>query len=559
MSPKESHIKRPAIPQKPSTPPARRIGISYGAAMLCCGLVASALAWALVVPTSVTAKPGTVQLGRNLFQGNTSSPDVTVFYGVPYAQAPVGNLRWRAPRPVATSLFAPTKVIDATSPPLPCIQGTTGGGDAGGAGSEDCLKVNIYTPSNATARSNLPVLVYIHGGGYTYGNPVNWPFVHWVEQDPNVVVVSVYYRLAAIGFLATPELANPAVGDLNVGFLDQVEALRWVQKNIRAFGGDPSRVTINGESAGGSSVELHLVANEQPSLFRGVIAQSVYRHTLATPEQKREQFQEFARRAGCATGGPVAQLACLRKAPLTAIAPAQDAKASYDTPYTLWTPVIDGKVIRDIPSTLLLQGRFKRVPVIVGATTNETLAGGDTVALGLKNFFPQLTEGDITDLERAFPASDYSDPFIVQTVTGASSVRCARDIFVKGISPHENVFVYRYNQPNPTSHQPGNTAHAAENWMMFGGTNTGFNGTTEFTGLNALIAYWLSFVRSQNPNTHKLARSPSWPSTRSTTRLVLQEDRAGSTTRSGMVVEEEPADEVAMCAEVVRKVVPEQH
>ncbi|KZV98696.1 alpha/beta-hydrolase [Exidia glandulosa HHB12029] len=522
--------------------------------MLVLGLVVSALAWAIVVPTFVTARPGTVQLGRNIFQGNTSARDVTVFYGVPYAQAPVGNLRWRAPRPVTCLHSAPTKVIDATSPPLPCVQGGTGAGDAGGAGSEDCLKVNIYAPANATTRSNLPVLVYIHA--YILGNPVNWPFTHWVQQDPNVVVLSVYYRLSAIGFLATPELADPAVGDLNVGFLDQVEALRWVQKNIRAFGGDPSRVTIDGHSAGASSAELHLVANEPPSLFRGVIAQSVFRHAIPTLEQKRGQFQEFARHAGCATGGPVAQMACLRKASLTAIAPAQDAWTSYETPYKSWTPVIDGKIIRDIPSTLLLQGKFKRVPVIVGyvdpsdgrgirATTNDTLVFGATIALGLKTFFPQVTEGDITDLERAFPASNYSDPFVVQTT----------------------VYVYRYNQPNPTLQQPTNIAHAAENWMMFEGTNTGLNGTTEFTELNAvetafseeLIAYWLSFVRSQNPNAHKLAHSPTWPSTRSMTRLALQEDPAGSTTRSGITIEVEPADEVSMCAEVIRKIVPEQH
>lgn len=253
-------------PEKQIAPPGQRVGIWYGVAMLSCGLIASALAWLFLAPSSVSAKPGTIQLGRTIYEGNTSSSHVTVYYGIPYAQAPIGDLRWRAPRPLTSSIFAPTRIIDAASPPLPCIQGTTGGGDAGGAGSEDCLKVNVYAPANATTRSScqcpslhtpflrspgpVPVLTYIHGGGYTYGNPINWPFTHWVEQDPNVVVVSVYYRLAAIGFLATPELANPAVGDLNVGFLDQIEALRWIQKNIRAFGGDPTRVTINGESAG---------------------------------------------------------------------------------------------------------------------------------------------------------------------------------------------------------------------------------------------------------------------------------------------------------------------
>jgi carboxylesterase type B len=134
----------------------------------------------------------------------------------------------------------------------------------------------------------VPVLVYIHGGGYVFGNPANWPFEHWIQQSPNVVVVSVYYRLSVFGFLSTPEFSDGKLGDLNAGFLDQSEALRWVQKHIDRFGGDPSKVTINGESAGGSSIELHLIASAgTEELFRAAIAQSVYRTPLPTPEQQQ--------------------------------------------------------------------------------------------------------------------------------------------------------------------------------------------------------------------------------------------------------------------------------
>ena len=132
----------------------------------------------------------------------------------------------------------------------------------------------------------MPVLVYIHGGGYVYGNPRNWPFDHWIHQEPHVVIVSVYYRLDSLGFLAHPAfLKDPALGEHNVGFLDQIESLRWVQRHIEAFGGDPTRVTINGESAGGSSVELHIVAPQSAGLFSRAIAQSVYRTPLPTPDQ----------------------------------------------------------------------------------------------------------------------------------------------------------------------------------------------------------------------------------------------------------------------------------
>ena len=135
--------------------------------------------------------------------------------------------------------------------------------------------------------ATVPVLVYIHGGGYVSGNPANWPFDHWIHQVPFVVIVSVYYRLDSIGFLSHPAFASsPSLGDLNVGFSDQTVALRWIQEHIDAFGGDAGQVTINGQSAGGSSVELHLVASGQQGLFHGAIAQSVFRTPLPSPEQQ---------------------------------------------------------------------------------------------------------------------------------------------------------------------------------------------------------------------------------------------------------------------------------
>lgn len=133
----------------------------------------------------------------------------------------------------------------------------------------------------------VPVLVYIHGGSYDRGNPATLPFDHWIHQVPSVVIVSVYYRLDSLGFLAHPTFASyPSLGDLNVGFSDQTMALRWVQEYIDAFGGDPGQVTINGQSAGASSIELHLVANGEEGLFHQAIAQSVYRTPLPSPEQQ---------------------------------------------------------------------------------------------------------------------------------------------------------------------------------------------------------------------------------------------------------------------------------
>ena len=134
--------------------------------------------------------------------------------------------------------------------------------------------------------STLGTYDELESTGYRYGNPRNWPFDHWVQQSPNVVIISVYYRLDAFGFLAHPDFDDSVNGDFNAGFLDQIEALRWIKVNIESFGGNPDKVTINGESAGGGSVQHHLVANEDEQLFHGAIAQSIWRARVPTPEQQ---------------------------------------------------------------------------------------------------------------------------------------------------------------------------------------------------------------------------------------------------------------------------------
>ncbi|KAJ7647961.1 alpha/beta-hydrolase [Roridomyces roridus] len=504
--------------------------------------------------------PNVVDTGYAKYRGNLSFPNTVAYLGIPYAEPPLGDRRFRAPITLDTNRVtqaAGGKVIDATEYPDFCVQGSTGAGDAGGAGSEDCLKVNIYAPAGAKAGANLPVLVYIHGGGYFYGNPRNWPFDGWIHQSPNVVIVSVYYRLDSLGFLSTPEFADPANGDFNAGFSDQVEALKWVQKHISAFGGNPRKVTINGESAGGSSVELHLVAQTDENLFSGVIAQSVYRTPLATPEQRAPQFQAYAVKAGCGTGSVPDQLACLRNASLSALAPAQDFVASQSTGYRQFQPVLDGKIFTDFPTRQISEGKFANVPVMVGSTTNETLSGGTSIAAALESFFPSITNATAAAFEAEYPIADFASAALqFQAATGESELLCARHIIATAVSKRNKAWTYRYNQANPTSGSIS-VGHAAENWMMFQGSNTGFNGTGMFTPMtpiedafaSELIAYWLSFVRAGDPNTFKLARSPEWTefSSAERNRIVLQQDPQNRTTVSGSFVEQQSAGETERC------------
>ncbi|KAJ7719018.1 Alpha/Beta hydrolase protein [Mycena maculata] len=514
-----------------------------------------------------------VDTGYAQYRGNLSFPNTVAYLGIPYAEPPLGERRYRAPLPLNTTRVAKAAgghIVNATEYPNFCIQGSTMNGDAGGAGTEDCLNVNIYAPAGAKAGADLPVLVYIHGGGYFYGNPRNWPFDAWIHQSPNVVIVSVYYRLDSFGFLAIPEFSDSANGDFNAGFLDQVQALQWVKQNIAAFGGNPAAVTINGESAGGSSVELHLVAKTGQDLFHGVIAQSVYRTGLATPEQRVPMFQLFASKAGCGTGSVTAQLACLRSASVSALAPAQDFVQGTTSGFRLFQPVVDGQIFTDFPTRQISEGDFTDVPILVGSTTNETLSGGTDIAAALESFFPSMTNATADAFMAEYPFSEFAGSAALQfqVSTGEPELMCARHIIASAASKRNKAWTYRYNQANPTSGGAG-VGHAAENWMMFQGANTGFNGSGTFTPMTPveisfaeeLIAYWLSFVRAGDPNMFKLSRSPQWPqfTVGAKARMVLQQDPLNITTQSGSFLETQSTLETERCTFVESEVAAQQN
>lgn len=259
--------------------------------------------------------------------------------------------------------------------------------------------------------------------GYVNGNPRSWPFDHWIQQSPNVVIVSIYYRLHGLGFLSAPSFTSASnssassPGTHNAGFLDQREALRWVQKNIGAFGGDPARVTIDGESAGGSSVELHLVARGavHERLFSGAIAQSVYRTPVPTPEDqkarqpsclsesqadwgdtssrysttllsRRDVMPQRIRRRWHASGTrALAQSPEPRTrhsttfttrayGPSCALPPPKaNFYSSAGKPYHFFHPVVDGEDFIEYPTTSLLHGRFQDVPLMVGCVCHLNL------------------------------------------------------------------------------------------------------------------------------------------------------------------------------------------
>ncbi|KAF8824730.1 hypothetical protein HHX47_DHR7000131 [Lentinula edodes] len=486
--------------------------------------LSSQIPFGLSASTRAAVASDIVDTGYAQYQGNRSFENTVAYLGIPYAEPPLGDRRFRAPLPLNTTRIsqdANGQVVDATRYPNFCVQGSTGDNDAGGAGTEDCLTLNIYAPFGARSGDHR----------FVYGNPANWPFDSWIHQSPNVVIASVYYRLDSFGFLNIPEFSDPTNGDFNAGFLDQTESLRWIKAHISAFGGDSNKVTINGQSAGAASVELHLVANQE-LLFSGAIAQSVGRSPVEMPENQVPVFNFYAETAGCGEGSVVDKLGCLRNASISALARAQDAPriqpSAFTGAYPTFNPVVDGKIITDYPSVSIQNGKFANVPLIVGD----------------RGIYAQM---------------------------------CAiykREIMGGAFASAPKSWTYRYNQPNPTLRMPGFTAHAAENWMMFNGINTGFNGSGTFTPMTPvetafaeeLIAYWLSFVRSGDPNTFKQEKSPIWPeyfitgpTSEFKQRIVFQQDQNNSTILSGSFVEMEPESESTRCKFVASKAQEEQN
>jgi para-nitrobenzyl esterase len=296
-------------------------------------------------------------------RGSVTSAGVREFLGIPYAAPPVGNLRWRPPVAHAP-WFQP---LEATAFANHCPQPPSPFGRA--SNTEDCLFLNVFTPSSADFFHLHPVMVWIHGGALVSGESDDYDPTALVQDG--VIVVTINYRLGVLGFLAHPAFAaentdpdhdhdidSNSAGDY--GLMDQQQALRWVRDNILFFGGDPLNVTIFGESAGGLSVFSHLVSPPAAGLFhKAIIESGAYALTTQTLAAAEGAGTAFATAAGCSSQ----TAACLRALPVTAIL-TNENPAGY-------TPNIDGEFFPVSLGTALATGQFHRVPVIQGTNHDE--------------------------------------------------------------------------------------------------------------------------------------------------------------------------------------------
>jgi para-nitrobenzyl esterase len=284
---------------------------------------------------------------------------VHVFKGVPYAAPPIGDRRWRPPgKAAAWSGVRPAQAFGAI-----CPQGPAGGDKGVGSEppSEDCLTLNVWT-SDLRPLQGAPVMVWIHGGGFTSGSGSAPLYDARALAQRGVVVVTFNYRLGRLGFFAHPALAAEGGAQGNYALMDQVAALQWVRRNIRAFGGDPRNVTLFGNSAGGWSVNQLMLAGPARGLFQKAIVQSgLGRERPLTMERARREGQAFV----AALGRPAADAAALRRLPVEALI--ADKPSIYDG----FGPILDGRLVQSSVIAGFERGRQARIPYLAGFNSLE--------------------------------------------------------------------------------------------------------------------------------------------------------------------------------------------
>lgn len=292
--------------------------------------------------------------------------DVTAFLGIPYAAAPVGRNRWRAPQPVTPWRDA----RDATSYGSDCAQAPFPPSVLPGIQtkpSEDCLYLNVWKPAEAGPNAKLPVMVWVHGGGFVYGGSSSPVYSGINFARDGIVFVTFNYRLGRFGFFVHPALVEEGFGG-NFGFLDQIAALEWVRDNITSFGGDPARVTVFGESAGGMSMHMLLQSPLARGLFHGVIIQSGGGRSHVMPMRDLASAAAAGREFA-----PVRSAEALRAIPAEKISGDLSMATMIQSSYS--GPTLDGRTVLGSPLQGAANGLYADVPIIIGANSADAFTG----------------------------------------------------------------------------------------------------------------------------------------------------------------------------------------
>ena len=494
-------------------------------------VVGLAISLAAIVSPTASAKSDhiTVPTDNGPVEG-LQTDTMNKFLGIPYAAPPVGENRWRPPQPAARW----ETPRDATQFANHCPQ--VGGPFGIGSTTEDCLFLNVYTPTHTHGHHpgephGHPVMVWIHGGGLTVGLSDGFDPTPLVTQG-DVVVVTINYRLGILGYLGHPALSAEGDGASgNYGFMDQQAAMQWVQRNIHHFGGDADNVTVFGESAGGLSTQTQLASPLGAGLFHRAIVESgayaINTRLLRTTDGSTSAESlgvAFAGRKGC-PGTDAAAAACLRALTVDQILAPDPATG------TISAPTVDGKVLTQTLRGAFTSGQFNQVPIMQGTNHDEfTLFIATVFELATPPIIP--TPANYPVLVRAvvgaaagpgavalYPVANYQNASAALAAVGTDfTFTCPARTSARLQSAFVPVYAYEFNDPNapqlflPPISIPYKAYHASEIQYLFnssrnGGAPAPFDANQQQLS-NAMVSYWTNFARSANPNS---ADTPSWP------------------------------------------------
>jgi para-nitrobenzyl esterase len=485
----------------------------------------------------IAQHPDPVKVEQGLLQG-TSEDGLTVYRGIPFAAPPVGDLRWRAPQPAAkwedvrkAAKFAP---------------GPIQGGNPPSGKSEDCLYMNVWTPARSS-KDRIPVLVWIYGGGFGAGATSERNYSGENLAKKGVVLVSIAYRVGQLGFLAHPELTaeSPNHSSGNYGLLDMIAGLQWIQKNITAFSGDPNKVTIFGESAGGIAVSMLCASPLTKGLFHGAISQSG--GSFGPPRPTTFPGENLKRLADAERAGEeyvksmgVSSIAELRKFTPEQLSGSRgggtqgsrggdvpgsrnDGAPGARTGGMPW-PIIDGWVIPDDQYKLYEAGKFNDTPILIGYNSDE----------GASFSPPRTIEAYINGVKSRY--GPYADSLLKAYPSGTGTVaKTARDLArdaafgwhtwiwarLQSKNGKSKAFYYYFDQhpeyPSGSPQADRGSPHGADVPYVFQHLNPSSSKTDKDIS-EAMATYWTNFAKRGDPSGEGI---PSWPAFSDTNPVVM--------------------------------------